>query len=82
MKTYHNAGTITASITANPPKGWTLCGRWSDHLVKLEQHKRTKLFRVTYGLQVNDELTYAQACDYLGRAILHDLANEGVLDNS
>jgi hypothetical protein len=83
MRTYHNSGhTLTDSVAAEPPKHFRLCARWTDHSVKLEQNVRTRKFRVTYGLQVNDDLTYAQACDYLGRAFLHDLACNGVLDNS
>lgn len=48
--------------------------------IKLEQ-RTNKLFRVTYGLQVDDDLTYSQACEKLGEAILHDAACEGRLEN-
>lgn len=41
-----------------------------------------KLFRVTYGLQVDSFLTYAEACAKLGQAILHHACCEGLADNS
>lgn len=50
--------------------------------VKLEQSDaRGKLFRVTYGLQVKQYLTYAQACEELGACLLHQLACDGLIDN-
>ncbi len=38
-------------------------------------------FRVVYGLQITDHLTYAQAATELGACIMHALALEGRLDN-
>lgn len=38
-------------------------------------------FRVVYGMQTDDYLTYAQAAAALGEAIMHSLACEGKLDN-
>lgn len=38
-------------------------------------------FRVVYGMQADDNLTYAQAAAKLGQAIMHSLACEGKLDN-
>lgn len=38
-------------------------------------------FTVTYWKDVNDKLTYNQACDKLGQCILHALACESKLDN-
>jgi hypothetical protein len=37
-------------------------------------------FAVRYGLQVDDQLTYQQACTRLGASIMHALACEGKLD--
>lgn len=38
-------------------------------------------FRVIYGLQVDDHLSYSEACKKLGEAILHALACEGKIDD-
>jgi hypothetical protein len=48
--------------------------------IKLEQRGKDN-FRVTYGLQVDDSLTYPQAAAKLGEAIMHYLALAGRLDN-
>lgn len=83
MRTYHNRGmTLPESVNAEPPKGWRLVKRWPDMMIKLEQ-KETKRapFRVTYGLQVDDGLTYAEACSKLGEALLHALACDGLCSN-
>lgn len=48
--------------------------------IKLEQRGKD-LFRVTYGLEVKDGLTYAQAGEALGLAQMHWLAFAGKLDN-
>lgn len=50
--------------------------------IKLEQSEgRGKLFRVTYGAQVHDGLTYLQAAKELGSCLMHCLACEDKLDN-
>lgn len=49
--------------------------------VKVEQHAN-KLFRVTYGAQVKDNLTYEQAAREFGYCVFHALACDGKLDNS
>ena len=49
--------------------------------IRVTQH-REKTFRVTYGQQVRDHLTYAEAAWALGECILHALACEGKIDNS
>jgi len=48
--------------------------------IKLQQHGRDS-FRVVYGQQVDDRLTYAQAAAKLGEAIMHKAACDGLLDN-
>ena len=48
--------------------------------LKLEQRGRDS-FRVTYGLQIDDKLSYAQASAQYGQAIMHWLACEDMLDN-
>lgn len=49
--------------------------------IKVEQRGENGHFRVTYGLQVKDGLTYAQAAHELGECIFHWLACEGKLGN-
>ena len=47
----------------------------------IQLHKRSKhVFRVTYGYQVDDHLTYAEAAAKLGQAIMHRAACDGLLD--
>lgn len=48
--------------------------------IKLEQNGRND-FRVTYGKEVHDGLTYSQAARKLGEAQMHFLACLGKLDN-
>jgi hypothetical protein len=53
----------------------------SETPIKLEQNKRTRKFTVTYGVQVERNLSYDQACAELGYAIMHAAARDGKLDN-
>lgn len=55
----------------------TILGGFS---INLEQRGRDK-FRVTYGKQIDDNLTYARAAEELGQSIMHALACEGALDH-
>jgi hypothetical protein len=48
--------------------------------IRLEQDGG--LFRVTYGYQVDDCLTYGEAASKLGQAIMHRAACDGLLDNT
>ena len=48
--------------------------------IKLHQRGKDN-FRVTYGLQVDDGLTYGAAAAKLGQALMHALACESKLDN-
>lgn len=48
--------------------------------IKLEQAANGR-FRVTYGAQVDADLTYAEAAKALGLNVMHALACEGQLDN-
>lgn len=48
--------------------------------IKLQQHGRDS-FRVVYGQQVKDRLTYGEAAKELGAAIMHNAACNGDLDN-
>lgn len=51
-------------------------------IVRLEQHEDDRgLFRVTYGRQVADDLTYTKAAMELGCCIMHQLACDGHLNN-
>lgn len=82
MKTFHNTCTIPESVNADAPKGFKVCMRDADLWLKIEQQTNRKaLFRVTYGLQVNDELTYEEACNKVGEAILHALCCNGQATN-
>jgi hypothetical protein len=49
--------------------------------IRLEQRGENGLFRVTYGKQVQNNLTYDQAASDLGAAIMHNAALEGKLGN-
>lgn len=62
---------------AQPAECFTL----PDMQIMLGQQGRDN-FTVTYGKQVDSNLSYGEACTKLGRAILHALACEGKLDNS
>lgn len=48
--------------------------------IKLSQRGRDN-FTVTYGLQVDKNLSYGDAAAKLGQAIMHAAAFEGRLDN-
>jgi hypothetical protein len=41
-----------------------------------------KRFSLQYGIQIEQGLTYSQACKALGQALMHHLACEGVLNNN
>ncbi|MCP3017414.1 hypothetical protein [Cupriavidus basilensis] len=82
MRHYLNAGSIPASVAAPAPKGFSQCFTNPDLLIKLEQRtNKAGRFRVTYGLEVHDDLTYNEACYELGRAMLHALACNSMLSN-
>lgn len=38
-------------------------------------------FAVQYGMQVDDDLSYGEACAKLGQALMHDLSCGGLVDN-
>lgn len=38
-------------------------------------------YTVQYGLQVRENLSYGEACDELGQAIMHTLCSEGKMDS-
>jgi hypothetical protein len=61
---------------------WKMC--WETKRlsfpVKLEQHIETGRFRVTYGREVHNDLTYEQAGRHLGLSIMHALACDRRLD--
>lgn len=51
-------------------------------MITVEQSAaRGKHFRVTYGLQQHDGLTYTEACKEIGQCILHHLCCEGIASN-
>lgn len=49
--------------------------------VKVEQDPETHLFRVTYGLQVKEGLTYGQAAEEFGLSVFHALACDGLISS-
>ena len=48
--------------------------------VVLQQYRGRDLYRVTYGAQVDRDLSYSAAAKKLGEAIMHGLQCEGRLD--
>lgn len=56
------------------------CARFEDLGVRLIQTGIDR-FTVVYGKEVKAGRTYAQACSDLGRALMHSLACDGMLDN-
>jgi len=51
--------------------------------IKLEQsRKKGKLFTVTYGAQINRDLSYSEGCEKLGQVIFHALSLDSKVDNS
>ena len=59
---------------------WTLDTIAGAHDIALDQQGKDR-FRVTYGVQVKEGLTYAEAAKELGVCIMHALACDGRLDN-
>jgi hypothetical protein len=50
--------------------------------LRVDQHEgKGKLFRVTYGKQVKDKLTYTEGAREFGLCLFHALACDGLLDN-
>lgn len=54
-----------------------------DGGIRLYQHptRKHRGFAVQYGHQLDEMLTYGEACVFLGQAILHHLSCEGLVDN-
>jgi hypothetical protein len=50
--------------------------------IKLTQNKKTRLFTVIYGKQIQAPLSYERAAMALGAAIMHAAACDGKLDNT
>ena len=49
--------------------------------IKLEQSKSGKVFKITYGAQIDTTRSYSEAAALLGQAIMHAAACDGLLDN-
>lgn len=47
--------------------------------IKLEQYVNGK-FKLTYGTEIHDSLTYAQAAHQLGFALMHSFTCEGKIE--
>lgn len=63
---------------------YRICAEYSEGLaftVRIEQRGENGRFRITYGLQVKDGLTYADAAREFGECVFHALACEGRLGN-
>lgn len=56
------------------------CINLKEHSLKLEQ-RGIDSFRVTYGKQVTDRMTYNEAAAEFGSCLMHSLASMGKLDN-
>ena len=52
-----------------------------DVTVQLKQYASNGRFKVVYGLQESDKLTYSEACGQLGECLLHSLSCAGSIDN-
>lgn len=52
-----------------------------DMITVTQSEARGRRFTVTYGLQVESNLTYSKACSEIGRAILHHACCQGLADN-
>jgi hypothetical protein len=50
-------------------------------IVMRQSEGKGKLFRINYGVSVDDKLTYAKACKVLGEVMLHHLACEDQINN-
>lgn len=57
-----------------------VCKAFDEYDVRLCQRGKDR-FAVVYGKQVDDELTYSDACDKLGQALLHAMACNDEVDN-
>ena len=50
--------------------------------ITIEQHEtKTGLFRITYGLEIKDNLTYVEAAEEFGLCVFHALACNSKLNN-
>jgi len=49
--------------------------------IKLEQSESGKVFKITYGQQIDTTRSYSEAARLLGGALMHAAACEGVLNN-
>lgn len=57
---------------------------WQDTkagITVVQEQNKAGLFRVIYGLDISDKLTYLQACASIGQALLHHLSCEGIVNN-
>lgn len=64
--------------TTGPEPHHRFCGRFD--MVSLQQRGKDN-FAVRYGKEVHANLTYGEACDRLGQALMHQLSCEGLVDN-
>lgn len=69
--------TDSMTFTKTEPRH-KLCMR--DGMVTLQQRAKDN-FAVRYGKEVHSSMTYAQVCTELGKALMHQLACDGLLDN-
>jgi hypothetical protein len=49
--------------------------------ITLKQNESSKAFKVAYGKEIHTTKSYKFAAAFLGEAIMHALACEGLLDN-
>ena len=65
--------------TNNERNKMNVCFEYDN--IKLSQSISGKIFKVTYGTQMDTTRSYADACVLLGQAILHNAACNNLLDN-
>jgi hypothetical protein len=74
MRTYFHA-----EFKQTPAGKAKVCKRFTALDVTLYQRGKDH-FAIVYGKQVQDDLSYAQACMELGAALMHSLACDGRVD--
>lgn len=85
----NGAGVITAYTRGEAIKKANMFGGKIQELGKLcitdgfitMYQKKADCFTVVYGMQINTDLTYAEAATQYGECIMHALACDGKLDN-
>lgn len=76
MRNYH-----LPSYDDKPAGRLKVCHAFDGEFTTTLYQRGRDRFAVQYGKEVTDDLTYGQACAYLGRALMHALSCAGRVDN-